>query len=242
VPKKVFLAVVLVSLGATALVGCGGEKDADEAFGGKSADAIAADAVKATRDAKSLRIAGNGRQQGGNEIGLDFHVDDQDRCKGTMTGQDAKADVLQIGQDVYVRGDEKFWQNTLKGSPGTDGAVEKLRGKWVKSEPGQSGTEGMCDKQAFLATLDSDKSERKGMKKGEAAEVDGQPALALEKKQPGGEKITMYVATEGEPYILKAVTEGGEAPGEVVLSDYNKKVDAQKPADEDVVDPKKATA
>ncbi|MFH9268378.1 hypothetical protein ACH4KN_29600 [Streptomyces sp. NPDC017546] len=240
--KKAFLAVVSVSLGATVLVGCGGEKSSEEAFGGKSADTIAADAVKATRDAKSVRIEGNARQQGGGEIGLDFHVDNQDRCKGTMTGQGAKADVLQIGQQVYVRGDEKFWQNSLQGKPGTDGAVEQLQGKWVKSEPGQSGTEGMCDKQAFLASLDSDKSERKGLKKGDTTEIDGQSVLALEKKQSGGEKITMYVATEGEPFILKAVTEGGDAPGEVVLSDYNKKVEAQAPADADLVDPKEITA
>ncbi|MEW1614994.1 MULTISPECIES: hypothetical protein [unclassified Streptomyces] len=236
------MAAVSVSLGATALAGCGSEKGGDEAFGDKSADTIAADAVKATRDAKSLRVSGNARQPGGNEIGIDFHVDEQDRCTGTMTGEGAQADVLQVGQQVYVRGDEKFWRNTLLGKPGTDAVVGKLQGKWVKSEPGKSGTEGMCDKQALLASLDSDKSERKGMKKGGTTEIDGRSALALEKKQPGGEKITMYVATEGEPYILKAVTVGGDAPGEVVLSDFDKKVDVQEPAGGDVVDPEKTAA
>lgn len=240
--KKVMLVAVSVSLGAAALVGCGGNDGSDEAFDGKSADTIAADAVKATRDAKSVRIAGSVRQPGGNEIALDFHIDDQDRCTGTMTGQGAKADVLQVGQSVYVRGDETFWKNSLKGRPGTDDVVKQVQGKWVESEQGQSGMEGMCDKQAFLASMDSDKSERKGMKKGDTTEVDGQPALILEKKQSNGEKITMYVATEGEPYVLKTVTVGGDAPGEVVLSDFDKKVDAQKPAAEDVVDPKKITA
>ncbi|MET8936209.1 hypothetical protein ABZX28_04220 [Streptomyces rubiginosohelvolus] len=239
--KKVILAAVSVSLGATALVGCG-DGGSDEAFEGKSADTIAADAIKATRDAKSLRIAGKAQQSGGNEIGIDFHVDDEDHCTGTMTGQGAKADVLQVGQSVYVRGDEKFWQNTLKGKPGTEAVVKQVQGKWVASDAAQSGTEGMCDKQAALAMLDSDKSERKGMKKGDTTEVDGKPALILEKKQENGEKITMYVATEGEPYVLKAVSEGGETPSETVLSDYNKKVDAQKPAAEDVVDLEKINA
>ncbi|WP_237302767.1 hypothetical protein [Streptomyces sp. S063] len=100
--KKVILAAVSVSLGATALVGCGGEKS-DEAFDGKSPDTIAAEAVKATRDATSVRIVGKAQQPGGNEIGIDFHVDDQDRCAGTMTGQGAKAEVLQVGQSAYVR-------------------------------------------------------------------------------------------------------------------------------------------
>ncbi|MER8267284.1 hypothetical protein ABT007_24165 [Streptomyces griseus] len=239
--KKVVLVAVSVSLGAVALAGCGGNGGSDDAFDGKSADTIAADAVKATRDAESVRIAGSARQPGGNEVGLDFHVDEQDRCKGTMTGQGAKADVLQVEQSVYVRGDEKFWQNSLKGKPGTDAVVKQVQGKWVQSEQGKSGMEGMCDKQAFLAAMDSDKSERKGMKKGDTTEVDGQPALILEKKQANGEKITMYVATEGKPYVLKTVTEGGDAPGEVVLSDFNKKVDARKPAADEVVDPKEIT-
>ncbi|MFD8058965.1 hypothetical protein ACFXA0_17000 [Streptomyces cyaneofuscatus] len=239
--KKVILAAVSVSLGATVLVGCGGESS-DEAFEGKSADTIAEEAVKATRDAKSLRIVGKAKQADGNEIGIDFRVDDQDLCTGTMTGKGAKADVVQVGQSVYVRGDEKFWQNTLKGKPGTEKVIQQVQDKWVVSDSAQAGTEGMCDKQAALALLDSDKSERKGMKKGKTTEVDGTPALILEKEQENGEKITMYVATEGEPHVLKAVSEGGEVSSETVLSDYNKKVDAQKPAAEDVVDLKKINA
>lgn len=159
-----------------------------------------------------------------------------------MTGQGAQADVVQIEQSVCARGDEKFWQNSLNGKPGTDALVKQVQGKCVQSEQGKSDMEGMCGRQAFLAAMDSDKSERKGMKKGGAAEVDGQSALMLEKKQSNGEKNTMYVATEAEPYVLRTVTEGGDAPGEVVLSDFNKKVEAQKPAAEDVVDPKKITA
>ncbi|MCS0638675.1 hypothetical protein NX801_24070 [Streptomyces sp. LP05-1] len=237
--KKALVAAVAVCLGATALAGCGSDdgKDADKAFGGKSPDQIAADAVKATREAKSVRVEGTARQPTGNEIGLNFHVDEQDHCTGTITGQGAKAEVLQLGQQVYVRGDQKFWQNSLQGQPGTQQKVQQLQGKWVKSQPNQAGTEGVCDKQAFLAALDSDKSERKGLTKGETTEIDGKDALALVKKQSNGEKTTMYVATEGEPYILKAVTEGGKQPGEVTFSDYNEKVEAKQPPADQVVDP-----
>ncbi|MFF3172618.1 hypothetical protein ACFVQ0_08335 [Streptomyces sp. NPDC057900] len=250
--KKALVAAISVCLGVTVLAGCGNDTDkssdkdsnknagksSEKAFDGKSADEIAADAVKATRDAASVRVKGNVRQQGGNEIRVDFHVDDQDRCTGTMTGQGASADVIQVGQTAYVRGDEKFWKNALKGQAGAEKAIPKVRDKWVKSQPGQAGIEGMCDKQAFLASMDSDKSERKGMTKGGTSEVDGKKAVALEKKQPGGEKITTYVATEGKPYILKSVTEGGKQPGEVTLTDYGKKVDAKTPPADQVVDPK----
>lgn len=235
--KRAVVTAVAVCMGATALAGCGDDDgSAGKAFGGKSADRIASDAVKATREAKSVHVKGNSRS-GGNQVGVDFQVDEQDHCTGAMTGQGARADVLQAGQTLYVKGDRTFWENSLKGRPGTDKVIGQLQGKWVKSQAGQAGTEGMCDKQSFLASMDSDKSERKGMTKGAETTVDGKKALALEKKQPGGEKVTMYVATEGEPYILKAVTEGGKQPGEVAFSDYNKKVEAKEPPAGQIVDP-----
>ncbi len=100
----------------------------------------------------------------------------------------------------------------------------------------------MCDKQALLAAMDSDKSERDGMRRGATTEVDGKDALTLTKQQADGEKLTLYVATEGEPYILKAVSEGGKQPGETLFSDYNEKVEVEQPPAGEVVDPKTVTA
>ncbi|MFD5182222.1 hypothetical protein ACFWMQ_06195 [Streptomyces sp. NPDC058372] len=240
--KKAFIALGAVTLGASVLVGCGeggdGSAGSDDkaAFSGKSADEIAASAVKATRDAESVHITGTGQQQG-QQVKLDFSVDNKDNCTGTLTGPEAEADVLQVGETVYMRGDEKFWKNMLQAQPGSQKTVDKLAGKWVKSDPEQAGTEGMCDKQAIVAALDSDKSERKGMKKGEETEVDGESALTLTKKAENGEEFTLYVATEGKPYILKAVSKGGKNPNETTLTDYNKKVDAEEPPADEVVDP-----
>ncbi|MFE7672685.1 hypothetical protein ACFU5N_10750 [Streptomyces albidoflavus] len=244
--KKVLVLFGAVTLGVSVLAGCGeggdgggsggsGEKGP---FAGKSADEIAAAAVKATRDAESVHITGTGKQQG-QEMKLDFSVDNKDNCTGTLTGPEAEADVLQIGQAVYLRADKTFWENILKAQgTASDGAVDKLAGKWVKSDADEAGTEGMCDKQAVIAALDSDKSEREGMKKGKETEVNGESALTLTKKAGNGEEFTLYVATEGEPYILKAVSKGGENPGETTLTDYNKKVDAEEPPADEVVDPK----
>ncbi|MER5771897.1 hypothetical protein [Streptomyces sp. NPDC001985] len=237
--KRSVTLAVAVCLGAGALAGCG-ESGSDEPFEGKSADKIAADAVQATRDAASVRMAGSAKQQDGSTVQVDFRVDERDNCTGTLSRQGAKADIIQTGQTAYVKGDETFWKNTLKGQPGAEKAMSKLRGKWVKSPASEAGLQGMCDKQAFLAAMDGDKSERKGMKKGGTTSVGGKDALTLEKKQPGGEKLTLSVATEGEPHILKSVSEGGKAPGEMVFSDYGKKVDASEPPSDEVVDPEKA--
>lgn len=240
--KNAVLAAALVCAGATALTGCG-DGDSDEAFAGQSADAIAAEAVKATRDADSVRISGTSRAQGTPAaVKTEFQVDEKDNCLGTLSMNDAKADVRQAGQNVYVRGNERFWQNALQGRPGTDSAIDRLQGKWVKSEPGDKSTRGMCDKQALLAAMDSDKSERDGMRRGAVTEVDGEDALTLTKQQADGEKLTLYVATEGDPYILKAVSEGGEQPGETLFSDYNEKVEVEQPPAGEVVDPRTVAA
>ncbi|MFF4244623.1 hypothetical protein ACFYY2_09115 [Streptomyces sp. NPDC001822] len=223
--------------GAAAITGCGDEGGAERAFDGKSADRIAADAVRATQGAQSLRVKGISRQSGGDEVAVDFRVDLQDHCRGSLEGRHAQADIVRAGRDLYVKGDRAFWENSLRGRPGTDRVMRELQGKWMKSPAGRAGAQGMCDKQSFLAALDSDTSERTGMTRGAVTTVGGKRALTLEKRQRDGEKVTMYVATDGEPYILKTVTEGGEEPGEAVFSDYNQKVDAQEPPVDDIVDP-----
>lgn len=245
--KKALIMLGAVTLGASVLAGCGedgggGSAGSDEkgAFAGKSADEIAAAAVKATRDAESVHITAAGQQQG-QQMKLDFSVDNKDNCTGTLAGPEAEADVLQVGDAVYLRGEKEFWENILKAQgAASDKAVDKLAGKWVKSDPDEAGTEGMCDKQAVVAALDSDKSEREGMKKGEETDVNGESALTLTKKADNGEEFTLYVATEGEPYILKAVSKGGKNPSETTLTDYNKKVDAEEPPADEVVAPDQA--
>ncbi|MFF8829888.1 hypothetical protein [Streptomyces sp. NPDC015131] len=236
--KANVLVAVTVLAAVTGLAGCGSDgKGAEgEPFAGQSADQIAEKAVKATRDARSVRMSGTAQQQGAS-VKVDFKVDEKDGCVGTMTGKGGKAEVRQTGQTMYLKGDQDFWKSALQGRPGTDKAVGQLQGKWVKSKPGEARTEGLCDKQAALAAMDGDKSERTGMKKGGTTTVDGRKALALHKQQPGGEKVTMYVAAEGDPYILRATSEGGKAPSEMVFSDYNKEVEVEAPPAGQVVDP-----
>ncbi|MEU0033341.1 hypothetical protein [Streptomyces sp. NPDC006333] len=97
--------------------------------------------------------------------------------------------------------------------------MSKTADKWVKMPAGDDQLSGLCDKQGLLAALDEDKSERKGMSKDGTTPVDGTPAVKLTKKA-GGKTLTMYVASEGKPYILKVTTTGGSAPESTTFSDY----------------------
>ncbi|MFE0674208.1 hypothetical protein [Streptomyces sp. NPDC058867] len=227
-------AMTVVGVCAFGLVGCGSGDSAEDAFEGESADAIAAKAIEATRDADSMRMLGQ-VEESGQSLTIDMAMDDRSNCQGTITQEGAKAEVRRTGETLYLRGDEKYWQASLKGGPGSDEAVDKAAGKWVKV-PGQ-GDEmaGMCDKQKLVAALDEDKSERQGLKKDGTAEVDGTQAVKLT-KESGDETHTLFVAAEGEPYVLKAVVEGGTAPQTTTFSDYGDEVRPEQPADGDTVD------
>ncbi|MFD7319864.1 hypothetical protein ACFV9D_02055 [Streptomyces sp. NPDC059875] len=209
-------------------------------FKGLDADAIADRAVQATKGATSLRIVGD-VEADGQKMTIDLALDSKGACIGKIGVDGATADLLQAEKVMYMKGDEKFWKATAKeeGSPAEEGnaMAEMLKGRWVKMSGGNAGELAeLCDLSALMKDMDKDRADRKGMTKGADADVDGKPAVTLTKKRTTGETLTMYVAKEGEPYILKTVEAGGDEPGTTVYSDYNKPVTATTPPADQVMD------
>jgi hypothetical protein len=226
---------VICATAAIGTAGCSESESSDQPFKGQSADQVAAKAVTATRNASSLRMAGKVSADG-QPLTVDFHVDTQKNCKGRMAMEQGSADVIHAGQATYIKGDKDFWANAAKNSTPRQKQAQALSGRWVKVPVGDASTTGLCDKQGFLADMDSDRAERKGMTKGDVTTVNGQKAITLRKKKGSGETITMYVATEGKPYLLKLAQSGGKSPGTVVFSDYEKPVKATPPPAGQVID------
>ncbi|GAA2295432.1 lipoprotein [Streptomyces kunmingensis] len=226
-----------------AVAGCGGSGGGDDKpFADKSADEIAADAVKATQEADSMHMKGTVRQSAGSTVTVDLSVDQRKNCAGTIRTGGTSADVRHTDATLYLRGDEKYWRHALKGQPGGAKVVPKVADKWVKAPADDSMTQGLCDKQGLVASMDENKSERRGMKKGSTTKVDGAEAIRLTKKTAGGETLTLYVATEGKPYILRTTSSGGEDPNTATFSDYDKPVRPQAPEAGETVDLKELAA
>ncbi|MDL5199234.1 hypothetical protein [Streptomyces sp. ALI-76-A] len=226
-----------LSAGVLLVCGCGGDSD-EEAFSGQKADDIAARAVTATEKASSVHMKGTAQANGSSTVELDIRVDDQGNCTGTISGDGGRAELLRSeGGDVLIKGDRAFWTNSARASGGDvkrgERLAGKLAGKWVAA-PADGPDAAFCDKKRFLASMDQDKTERQGLKRGETTEVDGEDALTLEKDQEGSH-ISMQVATEGEPYILKAATKGSE-DSSVTFDDYGEKVTVQQPPRSEIVD------
>ncbi|MEU1016182.1 hypothetical protein [Streptomyces sp. NPDC005898] len=241
--SKVTGVIGIVGLSAVLLTGCGDSDDgADKPFAKDSADQIAAKAVAATKKADSMRLKGDMRQAGGKSVSVDLAVDQEKNCEGTIDAEGAKAELRHTNAALYVRGNEQYWKNALRNQAGSDKVLDKVVDKWVKTPADDAATSGLCDKQGLIASMDEDKSSRKGMKKGDTTSIDGKEAIALTKKASGGETHTMYVATEGKPYILRATVKGGDKPNEATFTDYNKPVSPKAPAKGETVDLKELAA
>ncbi|GAA3391212.1 hypothetical protein [Streptomyces roseoviridis] len=210
-------------------------------FKGLTADQIADRAVTATQSATSLRMAGRVVSDD-QPLNVDFSLNDKNECTGAIKLKGGAAELRQTGKVTYMKGDEAFWRASMSSQrmpeSRIDATIELLKGRWLKIPQDRPGTEqlsGVCDLKELLDDLGKDKERRTGLTRGPGAEVDGTPVTTLVKKA-NGETTTVSVAARGKPYILKVVKTGGDEPGSVTLSAYDKPVKVVVPPADQTVD------
>ncbi|MFC8505832.1 hypothetical protein ACFU3J_10870 [Streptomyces sp. NPDC057411] len=233
-----------VALGATACGPFSGDK-ADAAkpagpFGDLTGPQIANKAIGATKSADSLTLDVALKTTDG-PIKAYLKTDVRGRCAGTMTvGATGTAELVKPDdKSVYLRFDEAFLKEQAKGeSAEVQAAVLKeLKGRWMKTDakdPDAKDSLELCDLKSLLGQFQQGANLAV---KGKETTVGGKKALMLTQAFDD-EKTTLYVATEGKPYLLKIVTAGGKEPGTISFSDYDKPVEAKAPPAKDVVDEK----
>ncbi|WP_037677093.1 hypothetical protein [Streptomyces griseus] len=229
-------------------VGAAQSSKQKEPFAGLSADDIAERAFKATNGASSLRFKGDvPDDETKGTIQIDLALNKKGECAGTMSmnGQ-GKADLLKAGDTLYMKYDEAFLRAQSEGDSkaDTDAVVAMLAGKWTKmSATGADAKDiaGFCDLDSVLegpADVGSDSTEDSNpdatVSRGKTTTVDGTPAVVLNARD-GKDRYTLYVASEGEPYLLRMDSTSADEPGTITFTDYEKPVPAQKPTGE-VVD------
>ncbi|MFE6229329.1 hypothetical protein [Streptomyces sp. NPDC057854] len=210
-------------------------------FDGLTPARIADRAVDATRSADSLRMRGEIVAEG-QRLDVDFSVDDQGSCQGRIGVDDGDAELRRLDGVTYMKGDEEFWRisTTSQRVPENQVAalIELVKDRWLKIAPGQAGSADLsdvCDLDSLLDGLGKDPEERRGLTRGPDREVDGTPVATLVKKD-GEETTTVSVAREGKPYIRQVVRTGGDEPGRMTLSDYDRPVKVTAPPADETVD------
>jgi hypothetical protein len=234
--RTALAALCIAATAAVSLTGClPGEEKADSKpkgpFAGQTGGEIADQAVKATSNASSLRMKGD-IQDDGSRVGLDMALDRKGECAGTMSANgQGKADLVKTGDTLYMKYDEKFLRAQSDGASKeeTDGVVAMLAGKWTKMSATGSDAKDIasfCDLDTVLADFQDVNSDAT---RGKTTTVDGTPAIVLHEKD-GKDAYTLYVATEGKPYLLKVVSKSADDPGTVTFGDFDTPVPAEKPA------------
>lgn len=241
--RRTALAALCLAAATTAgLTGCmPGQDKADgkpasskskEPFAGLSGGEIADRAMKATTGASSLRMKGDVSDDTDGNIRIDMALNKKGECAGTMSmaGQ-GKADLVKTGDTVYMKYDESFLRAQSKGESkaDTDAAVAMLAGKWTKmAVKGQDAKDiaSFCDLNSVLGGAEDGNSDAT---RGKTTTVDGTPAIVLHEKD-GKDRYTLYVATEGKPYVLRVDGSSAKEPLSLGFSDYEQPVPAKKPA------------
>lgn len=180
------------------------------------------------RGASTLTMTGTVRDKG-KPIKLDMAISKAGDCKGSMSVEgEGSFELIRNSQFVFMKADAAFYRTQLKDLPKDqqDAALQQLPGHWVKtkaSAPDSKELAAMCDLSELLKQFD--KSE--GAKKDGVVQLSGQSAQKITTKTTDGTE-NLYVATTGEPYLLKAVETGTDA-SDVSFSGFNQPVDAKSP-------------
>ncbi|MEU9217918.1 hypothetical protein AB0D47_15415 [Streptomyces sp. NPDC048376] len=211
----------------------------DEPFAGLTGAEISERALKATTGARSLRMAGSvPDEESGGTLKIDIALDRRGDCAGTMNmdGQ-GEAELIKTGDTLYLKYDERFLRAQSKGEPqaDTEALVSLLAGRWTSmSAAGADAKEmaGFCDLDQLLedAGGSGDDTPAK-VTRGRTTTVDGRPALTLYETD-GAERSTVYVATEGKPYLLRFESGSEREPGALTFTGYDEPVPAESPAGE----------
>jgi hypothetical protein len=224
--KAVLVATALLAAGAC------GSGDGGSDFADQSAKEIEKAATKDMEDVKSLRLAGT-VTEGGEDITIDIAADTDGQCAGSVTVQGGTAEFIK-GEQTFLKGDQTFWEAATGGPQQAQQVLNLVGDKWAQvPEEAAASFEEFCDLDNLLDNF----TEGTGgdLKKDGTEDVDGEDAVVLSGENEDGDPVKAWIATEGKHYFLK-VEGGGKSSGTATLSDFNEKVDAAAPADDEVVD------
>ncbi|MFJ9825824.1 hypothetical protein ACIRSU_15835 [Streptomyces sp. NPDC101160] len=217
---------------------------------GADADAIAEQAVQVTKEAIGLHVTGGPDEDLQDGLRIDVAADERGACAGTMDRQGTTADLIAADGALFLRAEEPFWRAAVAaGKHGADPAETEamvgylsLPGRWLKVADADLtrdldlGT--VCDLDTLRDRVDQDRSARTGLTRVDDASVNGRKAIVLKNR-----RLTLYVAKEGVPYLLRSVRTDDTTPATATpatttytFSDHGKSVVAGRPAEHDIVD------
>lgn len=223
-------ATVALIAGLTAC-GNGGSSDGDD-FVDQSAAEIQKQVVADMAQLRSVRLSGE-LMQNGQEIGIDLALNTDGVCAGTLRLMGGSAEIIAGPDGQFIKGDKAFWSGTAGGDAAAEQVTALLGAKWAKMPEAEGGFTAFCDLDDLLDEFDSVDAAEGEARIGKQEGIGGIPALELISEDDS--PTTAWVAIDAPHYIVKVSADGEEA-GSIVFTDFDEPVDAEAPAEADVVD------
>ncbi|MFI8926430.1 hypothetical protein ACIG3E_01930 [Streptomyces sp. NPDC053474] len=171
---------------------------------------------------------------------MDLTLDRAGNCTGKLTfaAGGGSADLVKRGDKVWMRPDSAFWRHQVPGGDGA-AAAELFKNRYIHgstSDPLLKGLAEVCDLKKLQKSVDEDSDDDTDkLKKGDVTTVDGTKVVPLTSTEDGKKK-TLYVASEGKPYLIRATEKGDGEDKTTTLRDYGEPVPTETPSAQDSVD------
>ncbi|MEU0355904.1 hypothetical protein [Streptomyces cyaneofuscatus] len=213
---------------------------ADDDIASLTAEQIADRSRDALLGVSSLHLSARGDLDGGGDrMSVDLTLDREGNCAGGVDmGEDGSVEIVKRADDVWLKPDKAFWETHVPIGGSTFDAI--LDGRYMKAkadDPRLLTVTEVCDLDTFreLITDNPDVTERGTLTKGRETEVNGAPVIPVTRTR-GNERLTVDVATEGEPYPVRITVRGADEEGTVSFSGFDRPVPAETPAASETVD------
>ncbi|GGS84183.1 MULTISPECIES: hypothetical protein [Streptomyces] len=136
---------------------------------------------------------------------LDLRFDVDGNCAGSVSlpRGGGRAEIVKRGQDIWVKPDGAFLRSQVP-APAADGAAALIGDRWLHGTSDNvllRKLTDVCDLKDFQRAYASRLTTGQ-LRKGGPATVGGTPAVTVTGTR-GGDTATFYVATEGEPRLLR---------------------------------------
>jgi hypothetical protein len=250
----------VVVAAVTALAGCG--STGKNGVAKKATGSIVATAEDAVLNASSVHIQGQ-FTTGSQQVALDLRLEKDKGASGRVTIGNEVIELLRVGQDVYVKGDEGFYRSVVSklgapseapapsasgtGAPPASGASQPSGSpSAAQSTPGDIAVSAMqvnylhigpadAQYQTFASLTDPRQLLSQIMQGIGSLGKDGQKDIRGTKSivLRGAKDTRIYVAIDGEPYLLRVLPPGG---GTLDFSDFDNPVTLNPPPPAQVVD------
>lgn len=185
------------------------------------------------RDLDSVRVNITSPDQPNSDLNVQF--DTEGNCTGTFGADGSVAEVRSAGGSLFYLPGPLYWEQVSADPEQIEAVRTAVDGRWIEGgEADNTSVIGEFCLQGISALVPQEYDEAAfvadGWQIGGDAEVDGTPTVTLTM----GEQ-TIFVATEGEPWVLRIELATAAGPSTYTFSDHNAPLEVEAPPTEDII-------